>query len=145
MRGKEHEADPLRWETSRAEWETDEARPEPIGGRRDANLRQAWLLGFMERLSVALVGGAFLIGPMWLMVLDPRLHTALVSTTVYVAFFGLLMAYHLDDLKDVMSSTAAYAAVLVVCRPARVRPACFSRVGRVRYHAWPLTRRAGPR
>lgn len=70
--------------------------------------------GFQQRLGVAAVGGVFLIVPMWLMILHNTLYTAQVSTTVFVAIFGLIMALFLDSLKDVLSSTAAYAAVLVV-------------------------------
>lgn len=67
-----------------------------------------------KRLGMAVLGGALLIGPMWLMVLHNTLYTCLVSTTIFVAVFGVMMAYRLDDGKDVLSSTAAYAAVLVV-------------------------------
>ncbi|KAK4188122.1 hypothetical protein QBC35DRAFT_433546 [Podospora australis] len=69
---------------------------------------------FSRRLLIALVGAAFLIGPMWLMMLRNEVRTKLVSTTVFVGVFGLLMAYFLEEYKDVLSSTAAYAAVLVV-------------------------------
>lgn len=46
------------------------------------------------------------MAPMWLMVLHNTLYTALVSTTVFVAVFGLVMALWLDKLMDVMSATA---------------------------------------
>jgi hypothetical protein len=62
----------------------------------------------------AIVGGIFLIGPMWLMVLHKTRTTALVSTTVFVVVFGLIMALFLDKMMDVLSRTAAYAAVLIV-------------------------------
>ncbi|KAM0258097.1 hypothetical protein ACHAQJ_004002 [Trichoderma viride] len=114
MEGMENEADPLRWAKSVGRWETERDRPEPIGGTRGGNFRKAWVKGFQQRVSVAAVGGAFLIGPMWLMVLHKTLYTALVSTTVFVVLFGLVMAVWLDKLMDVMSATAAYAAVLVV-------------------------------
>lgn len=61
-----------------------------------------------------MVGGIFLIAPMWLMALHNTLYTSLIATTVCVALFGLLMASVLEKPTDVMSSTAAYAAVLVV-------------------------------
>ncbi len=51
---------------------------------------------------------------MWLMVLHKTLYTALISTTVLVATFRVVMAVFLDRLKDVLLSTAAYSAVLVV-------------------------------
>ncbi|KAJ9200064.1 hypothetical protein DTO164E3_2806 [Paecilomyces variotii] len=114
MRNKENEADPLRWEKSILSWEALNIRPAPIGGTRDGNLRQSWVKGFRQRLVVAAVGGILLIAPMWLMVLHRTLYTALVSTSVFVSIFGLMMALFIEGLKDVLSSTAAYAAVLVV-------------------------------
>ncbi|KAJ6100371.1 hypothetical protein N7499_000001 [Penicillium canescens] len=114
MRDKENAADPLYSAKSIVKWETPDMHPKPIGGTRDENFRQAWVRGFRQRLGVAAVGGIFLIVPMWLMILRRTLYTALVSTTVFVAIFGLVMALFLDELKDVLSSTAAYSAVLVV-------------------------------
>lgn len=67
-----------------------------------------------RRLGMAVIGGAFLIGPMWLMVLHNTLYTGLVTTTVLVTVFGMMMAYIAVDENNVLSSTAAYAAVLVV-------------------------------
>jgi hypothetical protein len=66
------------------------------------------------RFGMAAVGGAFLIAPMWLMVLHRTLYTGLVSTTVFVIFFGIVMAFFIEKGLDVMTTTAAYAAVLVV-------------------------------
>jgi hypothetical protein len=81
--------------------------------RKDNYLRN-WNKGFYQRLGVAAVGGIFLMVPMWLMVLHNTLWTGLVSTTLFVAVFGLMAAAFLESSMDVMSSTAAYAAVLVV-------------------------------
>lgn len=92
-------------------WEDDN---QPIGGTRAANVAQSALAGLKNRLATAALGGAFLVGPMWLMVKRADLNTSLVSTTLFVVVFGLLMAAYLDKSKDVMSATAAYAAVLVV-------------------------------
>lgn len=114
MRGMENEADPLLWAKSMRRWTTARDRPTPIAGMRDGNLREAWIKGFRQRVGVATVGAAFLIAPMWLMVLHNTVYTALVSTTVCVMVFGLVMALWLDKLMEVMSATAAYAAVLVV-------------------------------
>jgi hypothetical protein len=63
---------------------------------------------------MAVLGGVFLLVPMWLMVLHRTRYTALVSTTVFVAFFGLVMVRFLEKEMEVLSVTAAYAAVLVV-------------------------------
>jgi hypothetical protein len=71
-------------------------------------------LAFFRRLGLAIFGAAFLIGPMWLMMLKTELWTRLISTTVFVSVFGLCMAFFVKEGKDVLSSTAAYAAVLVV-------------------------------
>jgi hypothetical protein len=91
-------------------WEDSTSKPTPIGDTRAANRRQM----FYSRVGVAAVAGAFLIGPMWLMVLHNTVYTGLVTTTVCVAVFGLIMAIRLNTSMEVLSSTAAYAAVLVV-------------------------------
>jgi hypothetical protein len=86
-----------------------------ICGTRNENERAESLRSFEKRLVTAVVGGLFLIGPMWLMVLlNSWRYTSLISTTIFVAAFGILMALFLTDYKDVLASTAAYAAVLVV-------------------------------
>lgn len=89
-------------------------RFEPICGTRGDNIARTWYLGFKDRILLAALGGAFLIGPMWLMVLRNGELTGLIATTGFVAVFGIVMAYFLDEGKDVLASTAAYAAVLVV-------------------------------
>ena len=86
----------------------------PIGGTRRAKVKNSQLRSFHGRLLMAAVGGVFLIGPMWLMVLHHTHYTALVSTSAFVIIFGVLMASYLNRPMDVLSSTAAYAAVLVV-------------------------------
>jgi hypothetical protein len=63
---------------------------------------------------MAAIGGAFLIGPMLLMVLHKTLLTTLLTSSICVFAFGLLMAMFLEKPFDVLSATAAYAAVLVV-------------------------------
>ncbi|KAK8122939.1 hypothetical protein PG984_011609 [Apiospora sp. TS-2023a] len=85
-----------------------------VGGTRNENVAKAWAKGFHSRVAMAALGGFLLVGPMWLMVLHNTLYTCLVTTTVFVTVFGLLMARWLDKPMDVMSATAAYAAVLVV-------------------------------
>jgi hypothetical protein len=114
MNGMEHEARPLKWGKSIGNWEIESMYSEPIGGTRDKNLLRVRKKGFQQRVLAAIVGGIFLIGTMWLMVLYKARYTALVSTTLFVTVIGLLMAWILDNLRDVLSSTAAYAAVLVV-------------------------------
>jgi VIT1/CCC1 family predicted Fe2+/Mn2+ transporter len=68
----------------------------------------------VARITVSAIGAGFLIGPMWLMMLKTGLYVALISTSIFVAVFGIMMACVLDEHINVLSSTAAYAAVLVV-------------------------------
>lgn len=93
-------------------WKGEEAIP--IGGTRKENNKASEWKNFRKRLRMAVLGGVFLLTPMWLMVLHKTKYTALVSTTVFVALFGLIMAKFLEKEMDVLSVTAAYAAVLVV-------------------------------
>ena len=65
-------------------------------------------------MLMALVGGLFLIGPMLIMVTVNTLVASLVVTSACVVLFGLVMAWRLEKPFDVLSATAAYAAVLVV-------------------------------
>jgi hypothetical protein len=95
-------------------WEDEGTGPPSRRDTRRDNYRRSWTHGFHRRIGVAAVAGAFLIAPMWLMVLHNTLYTALVSTTVFVSVFGLLAAIYLSSHMEVMSATAAYAAVLVV-------------------------------
>ncbi|KAM7201626.1 hypothetical protein V8F33_003175, partial [Rhypophila sp. PSN 637] len=100
-------------------WEPHQTRDplhnfEPICGTRSGNIARSWYHGFKNRVVLAALGGAFLIGPMWLMVLRAGDLTGLIATTGFVAAFGITMAYFLEEGKDVLASTAAYAAVLVV-------------------------------
>ncbi|KAM7193117.1 hypothetical protein V8F33_007989 [Rhypophila sp. PSN 637] len=94
-------------------WEEDN---QPIGGTRNENVEKSWMKAFEKRLVMAALGGTFLVGPMWLMVLlgDQWFYTTLVSTTVFVYAFGMLMSVLLEKPMDVLSGTAAYAAVMVV-------------------------------
>lgn len=98
----------------------DERTPEkrletdPVGHTRSDVTGLQDVRQFYRRLGLAMAGGAFLIVPMWVMVLHNTLYTGLVSTTVFVTFFGMLSAYYVREENDVIPTTAAYAAVLVV-------------------------------
>lgn len=112
-------AEDLEHDSSLGPWEyVDEQGPkqkfEPICGTRNSNISKTWWRRFKEHVVLAAIGGAFLVGPMWLMVLKGGLYISLISTTAFVIGFGVLMAYFLEEGKDVLASTAAYAAVLVV-------------------------------
>jgi VIT1/CCC1 family predicted Fe2+/Mn2+ transporter len=84
-----------------------------LHGRGEQLKRREWQL-FMERVVMAFTGGAFLVGPMLIMVLVNSLVASLVVTSVAVLLFGLVMCFMVDKKFDVMSGTAAFAAVLVV-------------------------------
>ena len=99
---------------SMCEWERDKHNASEICGTRGYNLSKTGFKNLRKRIAVAGIGGIYLIGPMWLMVLHNTLYTVLISTTVLVATFGFTMACYLDAERDVLASTAAYAAVLVV-------------------------------
>ncbi|KAJ4397391.1 hypothetical protein N0V93_001617 [Gnomoniopsis smithogilvyi] len=94
-------------------WEP-EGKMRPIPDTRPNILRRTGIQDFAHRIVLAIIGGALLVGPMWLMVLHNSLYTGLVTTTVCVGIFGLFTSLALDKPLDVLSSTAAYAAVLVV-------------------------------
>lgn len=91
-----------------------EKEAQPIGGTRLARTEQQKREDFISRVTFSLVGGVFLVAPMWLMVLHNTKYTALVSTTVFVIAAGIMAAWKLDQPIAVLSTTAAYAAVLVV-------------------------------
>ncbi|CAN8104429.1 unnamed protein product [Discula destructiva] len=92
-------------------WEYD---VRPIGGYRNTLTTTASLKELGDRLVLATAGAILLLGPMWLMVLHRTLYTGLITTTVCVAAFGLVVVVSLEKPMDVVSATAAYAAVLVV-------------------------------
>jgi hypothetical protein len=85
-----------------------------FGGSRTEMNRKIKLENFLQRLTMAGVGGAFLIGPMLIMVLKKTLLTTLLTTSICVVAFGFTLAVYLDNPFNVLSGTAAYAAVLVV-------------------------------
>ncbi|KAK3296387.1 uncharacterized protein B0H64DRAFT_169180 [Chaetomium fimeti] len=85
-----------------------------IGGTRNMNIKKTRMKAFRDRLSIATIGGALLVGPMWLMMLRDGLYTRLITTTVCVALLALLASWRLEKSDQVLQATAAYAAVLVV-------------------------------
>ena len=93
-------------------WETRSRHrgARPIASTRAEALRRA----LWSRIGGACVGGVFLIGPMWLLVLKQELYLQLGVTTGCVSAFGLLMACYLDTLEAVFAATLGYAAVLMV-------------------------------
>jgi len=81
--------------------------------RHIGNKKDAFAL-FLKRLRMAAIEGAFLLGPMLMMVLHRSVLTSLLTTSLCVIAFGLTLAIYLEKPFEVLSGTAAYAAVLVV-------------------------------
>lgn len=91
-------------------WEDGRGAMQPVGGTRGEAFRRAvW-----SRAVSALVGAAFLIGPMWILVLKQDIYLQLGLTTGCIAIFGLVMVVALSTIEAVFTATLAYAAVLMV-------------------------------
>jgi hypothetical protein len=88
--------------------------PSPMINPLQAARQRTRFVNLLKRILIAAGGGIFLIAPMWIMVLHNTRWTALASTSVFVAIFGTVMAIWHKDPNDIVSSTAAYAAVLVI-------------------------------
>ncbi|OTB04875.1 hypothetical protein M426DRAFT_22491 [Hypoxylon sp. CI-4A] len=91
-----------------------EESPEAIGGTRTENMRRLRTKAFYTRILASVVVGAFIVGPMWLMILVNTQFASLISASVFVCVGGVIAAWTLDSLMSVVSVTAAYAAILVV-------------------------------
>ncbi|KAK7911761.1 hypothetical protein PG985_014242 [Apiospora marii] len=79
---------------------------QPVGGSRDDN--------YWRRVRMAMLGAVFLLFPMFIMSLFNWLATCLMTACGCVVLFGLTMAWSLSEPKEILSSTAAYAAILAV-------------------------------
>lgn len=88
----------------------DKGEMRPIGGTRGEAFRRA----LWSRVAGALVGAAFLIGPMWPLVLKQDIYLQLGVTTGCIVAFGSVMVFALGTLDAVFAATLAYAAVLMV-------------------------------
>ena len=93
----------------RSGWESENEYI-PMVGTRSHNRHTS----LFTRLVAAAIGIAFLVGPMWLMMINTGFYTALIATTVFISAFGTMMACVLDRRQDVLAGTLAYAAVMVV-------------------------------
>ncbi|KAI9713561.1 MAG: hypothetical protein M1820_000943 [Bogoriella megaspora] len=85
----------------------------PLWKRLSASLR---LRSLIARFVMAVFGGLWLVVPMVIMAINPNITKSLITTAVSVFCFAVSTAVFATtaDPKDVLSSTAAYAAVLVV-------------------------------
>lgn len=68
----------------------------------------------VHKVAMTMMGGSFLIAPMLIMDLPPGLVTSLITTSACIFAFGLVISIFLNAPFDVLSSTAAYPAALVV-------------------------------
>ncbi|KAL7933975.1 hypothetical protein V8C35DRAFT_302916 [Trichoderma chlorosporum] len=85
-----------------------------IGGTRMEMTHQKKTKDFLKRLVFSVIGGAFLVVPMWLMISLNSQRASLITTTVFVFVSGIVASYSLENPLAMVSTTAAYAAVLVV-------------------------------
>lgn len=70
----------------------------------------------LNRIRMALFGGVVVVAPMLVMALHRTLLTTLLTTSLVVLVVGLVLAWMMDtaEPKDILTATAAYAAILVV-------------------------------
>lgn len=70
----------------------------------------------LNRIRMALFGGVVVVAPMLIMALHRTLLTTLLTTSLSVLVVGLVLAWIMDtaEPKDILTATAAYAAILVV-------------------------------
>ncbi len=85
-----------------------------IGGTRTVTTQKEKTRKFLGQLAISIGGGAFLVAPMWLMVLHNTQYTSLITTSACVCLCGVVAAWVLDNRGSVLATSAAYAAVLVV-------------------------------
>ncbi|KAI1451625.1 hypothetical protein F4805DRAFT_471513 [Annulohypoxylon moriforme] len=91
----------------------------PLGFREldKGNESQRFILeGIWSRLHMAVIGGVSLIAPVVYMTLRPSRVGNLVAASISTAVFAIILVIFAVDAsgKDVLASTAAYAAVMVV-------------------------------
>lgn len=109
-------------------------RTGPLGFRELDRGRQSErhiLSDLRSRFHMALFGGLALITPMLIMANKQGLISTLVTTSVATVIFAAAIVVIGDDLsgKDVLASTAAYTAVLVVFVGTSLGPECICTVG----------------
>jgi hypothetical protein len=74
-----------------------------------------WVKAFIPRLKMAVFGGLIFLIPMMIMVLHPTKLTALLTTIICVLSVAVSLSFRSYARPiDILSATAAYAAVLVV-------------------------------
>lgn len=112
-------ADLARHNPSHTHWETELSVPNYTGYKgysHGIDTTHRNFMGFMHRLKMAILAGLALIVPMLIMRLHPTLLTQLLTTSLFILAFGVVLSIYLNDADEtyIASATAAYAAVLVV-------------------------------
>lgn len=96
-------------------WETGDSKSSSKSASALVNTRTASAkIAFWERVGAAGIGGAFLIGPMWILALERNLFVHLGVATACVTAFGLSCSFYLKTVDGVFAATLAYAAVIMV-------------------------------
>lgn len=75
---------------------------------------KAWKRAYWSRIGAGLMGGAFLIAPMWILALQQNLYVILGVATGCIAAFGSAVSLYLETVDSVFAATLAYAAVIMV-------------------------------
>lgn len=75
---------------------------------------KAWKRAYWTRIGAALIGGTFLIAPMWILALQRNLFVHLSVATACIAAFGISISLYLETVDGVFAATLAYAAVIMV-------------------------------
>ena len=95
------------------------------GGKVDQAMRQRQSQrGLLSRLKMALFGGVIVVAPMLIMTLHQDQLTALLTASLFVLVVAVVLAWFMKDAaeKDILTATAAYAAILVVFVGTTVTP-----------------------
>ena len=101
------------------QWETELLVPDYTGYKgysHSVDIDHRNSKSFMNRLKMAIFGGLALIVPMLIMRLHSTLLTELLTASLFILAFGVVLAIYLKNAEEmyIASATAAYAAVLVV-------------------------------
>ena len=101
---------------SRLSWTNDERRARR-SDYSDGKLPEVYspFLDSLARFIIGTLGGCALIVPMVVMALNSSLTKSLITVSIAVVLFALILSLVFEtDNKDTVTATATYAAVLVV-------------------------------
>ncbi|KAK3947290.1 hypothetical protein QBC32DRAFT_271082 [Pseudoneurospora amorphoporcata] len=112
--GREQNVDSLlvQYATPTGPWERDNTNKRAAA--LTSTRTKAWKRAYWTRIGAAVIGGAFLIAPMWILALQRNLFVNLGVATACIAAFGASMSLYLETVDNVFAATLAYAAVIMV-------------------------------